>query len=114
MSLNRQQILGQRKRKVRRVDVPEWAENGAGHVYVRELSAAEAARIAGIDEGDTLAALVQSCILGVCNHDGIPLFTDADREAIGDLGFGPLQRCVETLMELNEIGGEGAQRRKKD
>jgi hypothetical protein len=115
-SLKKDAILGKRRRKVKKVEVPEWELNGADHVYVRQLSAAEAQCIAALGDGETRLAdqLVTPCLLGVCDADGVRLFDDDDREQVAGLEFAALQRCVEALMELNELTDEGSAARKKD
>ena len=114
--LKKDAILGKRRRKVHKVYVPDWALDGADHVYVRQLSAAEAQCIAALGEGDTPLAeqFVTPCLLGVCDADGVRLFSDEDRDKVADLEFAALQRCVEALMDLNELTEEGSKARKKD
>jgi hypothetical protein len=113
-SLTREQLLGSRDRKVQKVTLPDAAMNGTDHVYVRRLSALEASRLTVIADSDTLNSIVTTCIIGICDEDGNPLFTDADHDAVADMDFGTLNRCVEALMELNELTEDGSKARKKD
>jgi hypothetical protein len=113
-SLTKEQLLGTRKRTVQKVPLPDAAMNGADCVYVRKLSAAEAMSLADADEAKPLAGLINACLVGVCDQDGAALFTEEDRGAIGGLDFGVLNRCVEALMELNELTETGSKARKKD
>jgi hypothetical protein len=120
-SLTKEQLLGKRKRKVLKVPLPVEAINGADHVYVRQVSAAQMKTIGDLGQavqdgsGDATEAVVTPFILGVCDEKGARLFDEDDREAIGsELEFPVLQRCLEALMELNELTEEGEKERKND
>jgi hypothetical protein len=111
-SLTRQQLL--RKRKVRKVLLPEMAVKGADHVYVRSLNASEAMALHDIDDKQPVEGLVRMCLAGMCDKQGTPLFSAADCDKVAELPFTVLNRCAEALMELNELTEDGSAARKKD
>ncbi len=109
-SLTRQQML--RKRVVRKVPLPEMAVKGADHVYVRSLNASEAMAMQDIDDKNPVDGLVAMCLVGMCDKQGAALFSAIDRDKVADLPFTVLNRCVDVLMELNELTEEGTKKRK--
>ena len=124
--LTREAIVQSEKTfKVRRVSTPEWAlsENGAtdAHVFVRTLAADQAGAVQALavehkdaDSHDKEArAMAGWCVLGVCDADGLPLFTDTDIPALLVRPLMPLQRCASAIMELNGVTEEAEGAEKK-
>ena len=117
-SLNKAAILnGGVRLQVRKVDTPEWG--GEGHVYVRALSAGDAADVQRLaadqqaGKANEAEVMVGWCILGICDGGGKRLFDDADTVALLKGPLMPIQRCTTAIMELNHITEEATQARKK-
>lgn len=111
MSLTRDQILAAPEASAiapKTVKVPEWG----GIVFVRALGGddrdAFEASIVSTRKGDKSerirnirARLVIAC---ACDDKGIPLFTDADADALGRKWVKPLDRVFAVAQKLNALG----------
>jgi hypothetical protein len=116
--INRNAILkGVSSPRVRKVDTPEWEDNG--FVYVRELRASDATRVQTLGDAttngkaDESRALAGWCILGICDKAGKPVLTDDDMDALLAAPLAAVQRCALAIMEINGLTEEGESARKK-
>lgn len=111
-------VKASRSFKMKRVETPSW---GDGYVYVRALRASQAGdvqRIAQEQEKGTLddiGGLARWCILGVCDAEGNPLFTDADMYMLLNGPLVAVQDCALAVMELNglTLGQQNGQEKKR-
>ncbi len=100
-----------RDRKPVKVNTPLWGEDT--FVYVRMLSAAEAAEVEHIAQATTgkMAAgesLVRWCIMGACDANGKSIFQEADEKALLDQPVVPLRDIFNALMSLNGVDDRAA------
>ncbi len=103
--------------RVKKIETPEWGEGG--YVYVRYLDASDARRIQEIvpasDNGkpDEAMALVDWCVLGVCDKSGAPVFSAADIDSLLRAPLAVIQRCANAILKINGLTEEGESERKK-
>ena len=105
--LSREQILAANDRPSEEVDVPEWG----GSVRVASMSGTtrdrfETSIVTAAGETDLTnmrAKLVAACVVG---EDGLPLFTQADVEALGHKSAVALERVVQVAQRLNRMGNK--------
>ena len=84
---------------VTQVDVPEWG----GEVYVRPLRARD---VVGLDQMDSVEAVIEMVRRGACREDGALLFDQDDAaEFIGGLDWTVVQRIGEAVMDVNGMTG---------
>lgn len=109
-ALTREVILAQKSLKQETVDVPEWG----GTVLVQELTGAERDAFEASNlkkkgksvEVNTANIRAKLVVLAARAPDGSRLFTDADVEAIGGLGAGPVSRVFAVAARLSGITEE--------
>jgi hypothetical protein len=103
--LTRAQALKCKRFKKRKVPLPELGKDY--FVYVRTFSAKMLLEMQHMQEvlGDTDAkagrAMAGSCILGVCDAKGQPIFTLDDVDALQEWPFAALVRCANAVTDLN-------------
>ena len=114
--LTREDILRTDDLKRVSVPVPEWG----GDVWLWELTAAERA---GFEDAVAAAADKASSGVGVLvtllratvrDADGKPLFTEADRDAMGGKSGAVLMRLADRAMKLNRLTDEDAKELEKN
>lgn len=101
IDLDRVKILGQKRRKLKRVKVPKWG----GHVWIRDMGGV------GRDEFEVMTTLqgdmnlhnARAKLLAVtlCDKDGNFLFTPEDVEALGELDAESIAFLYNEASRLN-------------
>lgn len=110
--LTRAQALKCKGFKKRKVPLPELGKDY--FVYVRTFSTKMLLVMQDMQEalGDTDAnagrAMAGSCVLGICDAKGQPIFTPDDMDALQDWPFAALVRCANVVTDLNAGMGEAA------
>lgn len=110
--LTRAQALKCKGFKKRKVALPELGKDY--FVYVRTFSAKMLRAMQDMQEvlGDADAnagrAMAASCVLGVCDAKGGPIFTLDDVDALQDWPFAALVRCANAITDLNADLAESA------
>ncbi len=110
MSLTLEQILAADDRSVEKVPCPEWG----GDVYVCTLTADErdAWEKDAASGKPTRASLVGRAL---CDKDGNRLNpTEAQVAALGKKASGPMERCVDAIMELNAMRKQDVEEMEKN
>ena len=103
---------------VEKVPLPYLGDDA--HVYVRKISATESPKVRELAAAQTDGKLDEAraqaswCVLGVCNSQGQPLFTEADIEALMAGQLVPIQHCAVEVMRFNGITEEAEAERKKE
>ena len=108
--LTRTAILAIQDYETAEVEMPEWG----GTVRVRGLTAAEVDKLGfslATPEGDLDATLasgfrVKAVAWAVIDEEGNNLFTEADVAELGKKSHRAIDRLVDVIMELSNIGGE--------
>ena len=97
---------------LRPVAVPEW---GDGVVYAKQVSVNDAfALMERYGKGtDDVDAIVTWCILGICDRNRRPIFSEDDRSWLKDSPIGPIQRCAAAVLEVNGLTEDAEDQRKK-
>lgn len=119
MALNRDQVLASSKKKLPRAKVPtpEWAPEGANaddaYVFVKTMRGTESDRWEQTLSGRgkqkvNLDNIRAKMAVAVCEGDeeGVPLFTEQDIAALGEMSCVPLRRIFDEACKLNGIGKE--------
>lgn len=109
-ALNRGDILKAFDRDRELVDVPEWG----GSVYVQAMSAYERAEfieeVSLAKDKPVTSAVVLTKLLALCvaDEDGVRIFSDQDREALGTRSILVLDRLANIALRINGLGQENA------
>jgi hypothetical protein len=85
-------ILAAQDRKRELVEVPEWG----GSVYVQEISAADAERIA-----EEKIGMVEFCAMCMVDKDGKPLFTEDQVADLSEKSTGAFRKVMSAVTQLN-------------
>jgi predicted exporter len=96
VTLSRDALL---KAGVKRKEIP-LPELG-GSVFVRELTAGQVVEFSKRQKADPESAVYYLLIAGVTDCDGVPLFGEADVEAIKSLGSTTSGILVAAVLELS-------------
>jgi len=97
--LTREQILAINDLPLKEVHVPEWG----GSVYVKAMSMADAKKAFAFEDKDHDTRILRNVILGVCDKDGKPLFTDADMDQLYSKNFHVCCRLAKEVNEHNQV-----------
>ena len=100
------------------VPTPEWGGPGASTYIIRlsglEASATQKCAAAHVDgKGMEGESMTRWCVLGCCDANGKPIFSDADRAALIKTPMAALQRVTFAIMKLNGITKEEEETEKK-
>ena len=90
--LSRAAILAATDRPLTALDVPEWG----GHVFIRPLSVAQAAKITAVENAGLSNAMTVA--LAVTDAEGAPLFTEADVTALAERNAVVVTRVALAVM----------------
>lgn len=109
--LSRDDVLGAGELRTRDVDCPEWG----GTIRVREMTGAErdefeqiALRVQeGMKVKDYRALLASWCAI---DEEGNQLFKPGDVQKLSGMSSRPLDRIMDVVTELSEIGPEAKKR----
>ena len=63
---------------------------------------------------DPSGVKVMTVICGACDMDGLPIFTEADAEALADKSDAAISRLFQAIQRLNRLGGVAMDGEKKD
>ena len=104
-------ILKANDREIRKITCPEWS----GDVYIRSLTA---------DERDQLDKQFQAGLVGnraamvavsLCDEQGKSLnVTPAQAKALGTKAGAPMERLVDTILEINGMRPEDIEEMRKN
>ena len=87
-----------------RVDIPGKSD---AEEYVRELSGKDLDRVmSAFEEGTTKEHMIMACILFSCDSEGVPIFTDEDKEKVASAPISTIMAVAEKGMEINGLDGE--------
>ncbi len=95
------------KRKVKKVETPEWGKGS--YIFVRKLSAKEGSKIRklipdkGTDDEKELAGIVGWCILCACDEKGKFMFDESSKEFLGDADLSVITRIANDAMRVNGL-----------
>lgn len=95
--LTAKDILNGRPVPVKRIEVEEWG----GEVFIRKLSHAAVARNSNLS--DDFDALINGCIDGVCDKDGKPIFTEADRKRLSEQPWDVITRVAAQISQYSGL-----------
>src|SRR5512133_1899019 len=103
--LTKKQILEAQDRKFKDLEVPEWG----GTVRVGTMSGKERdsyERVFGDIREGTMDASIRASLCAACvvDENGVPLFTKADLQALGEKSGAALDRVFDVAVELNALG----------
>lgn len=108
--LGKTDILKARPLRTRKVEVPEWGEEG-DYVLVREMTGAERDQYEDsrlVRRGDRFEITnanvrAKLCSLTICDEDGQRIFTDAEAAQLGKQSAAALDRCFAAALELSGL-----------
>lgn len=114
MALSREQILGAKDLKQERVDVPEWAPEGAdkseAYVYVRAMTALDRDRLEELGSRDPQTNRrqvrnfrAQLVMLSCYDDEGKRIFQEQDIAVLSQKSLRPIERIVETALRISGI-----------
>lgn len=106
---------------LRKVQTPEWAEDGIDCVYIRRLGAdvyPEVQRTAERHKRDAAKLteaelLAEWCVIGLCNAKGKQLFQKRDAKVLAKAPLTLLERCAMAFMKSSGLSERADRRRKK-
>jgi hypothetical protein len=103
IDLDRVMILGQKRRKLKRVHVPKWK----GHVWIRDMGGVgrDQFEVMTTLQGDMNLHNARAKLLAVtlCNAEGEFLFSESDIEALGELDAESIAMLYNEASRLNFI-----------
>lgn len=113
MALSRDQILSAPDASslpLKPVKVPEWG----GEVFVRSLSGAERDALEAAlvsdkkgDKSDRMRNIrARFVVASACDEKGVPLFTEADIQALGNKAAKPIDRVFSVAQKLNGLSND--------
>lgn len=119
--LSRDQILGKKKLKTDRVDIPDWG----GAVNVRELSSFERDEVESWmvhppetpseERREALANLRgRLAAKAIVDEQGLRMFTDDDAVALGNLSAAALDAVFDTVLRLSAMTKEQREKLRKN
>lgn len=96
--LSRDAFLGFKDDRLVTVEVPELG----GEVTIGSFTVEEMDRIARLDAN--AIASIEAIILGVCDADGLRLFTEKDRDKLKKLPARVASKLAKAIFEHNGLG----------